>query len=131
HIRSSGSIPSSVLRARRAPGRSFHILLRSHSASTLFFPHSLSARVTGLSFTARIEGAHFDRAASASKKDSRLPLPHPLCASIICPEEGVDPRLIARPLRLEPIQGVTIQAKGDGGFWLGRPQYGTLEESFS
>jgi len=46
-----------------------------------YFLHS-PARATELSFTARIGRAQFHRARSASKKDSRLPSPHPLCASM-------------------------------------------------
>ncbi len=41
-----------------------------------FFPTSPSRGAARLSFTARIEGAHSDRAASASKKDGlAAPLP--------------------------------------------------------
>src|SRR4249920_3872761 len=40
------------------------------------FPHFALRGATRLSFTARIEGAHSDRAASASKKDGlAVPLP--------------------------------------------------------
>jgi hypothetical protein len=39
-------------------------------------PHFVLRGAAGLSFTARIEGAHSDRAASASKKDGlAAPLP--------------------------------------------------------
>ena len=48
----------------------------SNEALPIDFPHSALRGAARLSFTARIEGAHSDRAASASKKDGlAVPLP--------------------------------------------------------
>jgi len=47
------------------------------------------------------------------------------------PQYRVDSRLITRALGFEPIQDLTVQANGDGGFWLGKSEHGTLEEGLA
>lgn len=46
-------------------------------------------------------------------------------------EQRVDPRLIPRPLCLEPIQDLTIQTNGHRCLWLGKPEHRTFEEGFT
>ena len=97
-------------------------------------------------FTARIERPPLYRGGSASKKNG-LPAPshsseaarsantkparHTLASSFVRfhvgPKKGVDPRLISMSLCLEPIQDLTIQANGYGGFRFGKPEHGVFE----